>query len=263
MSRWHDGFSSLGIHYTRTGGDKPPVVLAHGFTDNGLCWTRTAQALEDDYDVIMPDARGHGRSPLLEQEYTCEMHADDLVALITELNLRRPPLIGHSMGAVTAFAAAAHHHEDIGAIILVDPPWHLETEQPPSPDGWLEWKNGVAADKERSDSELLAAIQEHDPGWHELEIRTKAEAIRQLDLRVFDLFTLSRHFWRDVLPEIRCPALLLFADAGVVTEEVAGIAADLAPNLTTKRIADAGHCIQRDQFDTFVDAVLEFLGSLS
>ena len=46
------------LHYVRTGtGDKPPLVLVHGFSDNGLCWLQTALDLEDEYDIVMPDAR--------------------------------------------------------------------------------------------------------------------------------------------------------------------------------------------------------------
>lgn len=48
----------LKIHYLRTGGGGPPLVLAHGATDNGGCWVRLATALADTFDVIVPDARG-------------------------------------------------------------------------------------------------------------------------------------------------------------------------------------------------------------
>ncbi len=48
------------IHYYRSGGKKPPIVLLHGATDDGLCWGRTAQELAERYDVIMPDAQGAG-----------------------------------------------------------------------------------------------------------------------------------------------------------------------------------------------------------
>ena len=49
------------LHYYRSGdGSKPPLVLAHGFSDDGLCWQMTAADLQAEYDVIMPDARGHG-----------------------------------------------------------------------------------------------------------------------------------------------------------------------------------------------------------
>ena len=40
----------------------PPVVLAHGALDDGRCWTRVAEALESEYDLIAYDARFHGKS---------------------------------------------------------------------------------------------------------------------------------------------------------------------------------------------------------
>ena len=76
MATWQSGdvtVNGLRLHYTRTGGAKPPVVLAHGFSDDGLCWTPVAEALEADYDVIMVDARGHGRSEAPEQGYNMSM----------------------------------------------------------------------------------------------------------------------------------------------------------------------------------------------
>ena len=62
MSSWTSNTvdaNGITLHYWRTGGDKPPLVLCHGITDNGLCWTRAARALEARFDVIMLDAHGH------------------------------------------------------------------------------------------------------------------------------------------------------------------------------------------------------------
>ena len=263
MGTWQSGYSSAGIHYTRTGGDKPPLVLAHGFTDSGLCWTRTAQALEEDFDIIMPDARGHGLTYLPDGTHSAESLAGDLSGLIEELDLGRPPVVGHSMGAATALSAATEHPNRIGAIVLVDPPWRPEMEEPRPPEFLRGWKNGIAADKEKSESALHARVREEGPTWHDVEIQTKMAAIRQLDIRVFDSFTPSKRFWRDVLPEVTCPALLIWADGGIVDEPIARIAVGLAPDLTARRIEDSGHCIQRDQFDAFLDTVRQFLASIS
>jgi hypothetical protein len=60
MASWQSGdveTNGIRLHYTRTGGLAPPLVLAHGVTDSGLCWTPIAEALAADYDVIMVDAR--------------------------------------------------------------------------------------------------------------------------------------------------------------------------------------------------------------
>ena len=56
--------NGITLHYQRTGsnsgGDKSPLLLCHGFSDCHVAWTRTAQALEDAFDVIMVDGRGAG-----------------------------------------------------------------------------------------------------------------------------------------------------------------------------------------------------------
>src|SRR5437899_12400196 len=100
--------NGIRMHYYRTGGDKHPLVLAHGATDSGLCWTPVARALEADYDVIMPDARGHGLSDAPESGYDHETRAADLASFIEALKLERPVVGGHSMGAsqTLRFAAA-------------------------------------------------------------------------------------------------------------------------------------------------------------
>ncbi|MFZ6021307.1 MAG: alpha/beta fold hydrolase, partial [Chloroflexota bacterium] len=45
------------IQYYRTGGQKPPIILLHGLSDNALCWNRLPLVLEVEFDVIMLDAR--------------------------------------------------------------------------------------------------------------------------------------------------------------------------------------------------------------
>ena len=81
--------NGIRMHYHRTGnGEKPSVVLCHGFSDNGLCWTPVARALEKDYDVFMVDARGHGLTDAPEEGYSTEDRADDVAAFVQALTLK-------------------------------------------------------------------------------------------------------------------------------------------------------------------------------
>ena len=109
------------IHYTRTGdGSKPPLVLLHGFSDSGLCWPLVAHDLEADYDVILPDARGHGHSARVQPGESIDMAADT-AGLIRALGLHRPVLGGHSMGANTSSHVGARYPKLIRALVLEDP----------------------------------------------------------------------------------------------------------------------------------------------
>jgi pimeloyl-ACP methyl ester carboxylesterase len=67
MNNWQTvicNTNGISIHFTRTGGEKPPIVLLHGLMTNGLCWTGLARALEKEFDELIADAKDRhpGRS---------------------------------------------------------------------------------------------------------------------------------------------------------------------------------------------------------
>src|SRR3569833_1063642 len=108
--RWNAGTCDAGgtnIHYLRTGGARPPLVLLHGLIGSGACWTPVARLLEADFDVVMPDARGHGKSGTPRHGYGYDDHAGDVVGLIRQLELEAPVVLGHSMGGMTATVVAS------------------------------------------------------------------------------------------------------------------------------------------------------------
>src|SRR5437879_2053198 len=85
-------------------GSGVPLVVAHGFSDSAMSWTRVAERLEDEFEVIAYDARCHGASEAVP--YVDRSGGDDMVGLIEVLGLDRPFVMGHSMGAMTSFMAA-------------------------------------------------------------------------------------------------------------------------------------------------------------
>ena len=223
-----------------------------------------SQALEADYNVVMPDARGHGQTPGPDEAYTSELHADDLAGVIQALELGKPPVIGHSMGAVNASFLAARHPQDVGSVVLVDPPWHLQPG-PPDParrEHWTNWKADMIERQKTSREDMIALCRQQNPGWHPTDHETWADAKLQFDARAFDLFDIMPRRWQDVAAEIQCPALLVIGDhdrGGLVTPELAEEAAQIASDLRIAHIAEAGHSIQRDQFDAFMKVVRTFL----
>ena len=126
MTAWSKGdiqANGITIHYYRTdGNNKPPILLLHGITDSGLCWSRVAHELEGSYDIVMTDARGHGHSGGSATGFSIALLADDAAAVIRALNLEKPYVLGHSMGAMTAATVAATYPDLVRAIVLEDPP---------------------------------------------------------------------------------------------------------------------------------------------
>jgi pimeloyl-ACP methyl ester carboxylesterase len=257
--------NGIKIHYHRTGGDKPPVVLAHGITDNGLCWTQFAQVLERDYDVIMYDARGHGLSEHPPTGYTYTALAGDLAGLIQALGLKRPRLIGHSMGAATVAFATAHHPELASCAVLEDPPWRSESqaasleERAAAAD---EWRTRNLEQKSLGHDEIVARGRADNPRWAESEFVPWADAKKQVSPAVFGLLTADSPFWADFIGEIECPVLLVTGEpalGAIVTPEMAQKASSLLQNGSIVHISGAGHCVRREAPEKYAAAVTGFL----
>jgi N-formylmaleamate deformylase len=265
---WHaDHVTANGVtlHYHRTGGDKPPLVLAHGITDNGLCWTDFAKILERDYDVIMYDARGHGLSEHPPTGYTYTALAGDLAGLVQALGLKKPRLIGHSMGAATVAFAAARYPELASCAVLEDPPWRSES-QGLSPEERAaaaeEWRTRNLAQKSLGHDQIVARGRAEHPKWTEPEFGPWADAKIQVSPAVFDLVSTASPSWVDVMGEIECPVLMVTGDpalGAIVTQEMAQKASDLLQKGSIVHISGAGHCVRREARDNYADAVIGFL----
>lgn len=255
----------LRLHYHRTGGDKPALVLLHGITDNGLCWTRVARALEGEYDVVMPDCRGHGLSDAPERGYSVEALAADVIGLTKALGLERPLLLGHSMGADTAAFVAAHYPDQVRAVLLEDPPWRDERMRLSAHDRAMmaaEWRASIHARHEMTDEELVDLCRTENPGWDEAEVEPWTMSKRQVSPHVAEHVTAPRPAWRDMVGQIRCPGLLITGDPrrdSIVTREVAASVQAAWPQCRVAPIPNAGHSIRRDQFESYMQVITEFL----
>ncbi len=111
------------IHYYRAESANPHLLLIHGISDNGLCWLRLAQDLAGSYDIIMVDLRGHGSSSKPAEVYSIQDHAADVAGLLTNLDLGKTAIMGHSLGASVAALLAANFPQLISCVILEDPVW--------------------------------------------------------------------------------------------------------------------------------------------
>src|SRR5918998_145004 len=229
---WQTGYvetNGLRLHYTRTGGNKAPLVLAHGVTDAGPCWTPVAEALAAEYDVIMVDARGHGRSDAPERGYGPAEQAEDLAGVIAGLGLNHPVVLGHSMGAATALVLAGAHPDLPGAILLEDPPawWTDRSDSPEEIERRVAMRDRAIGLKQRSWEDLIARQRAEQPGWSDAELEPWADAKQRFSpnvLCVFDRDNGSNVDWQAVLGHITCPALLIIADperGAIVTDQSA------------------------------------------
>ena len=103
-----------------TGGDRPPVLLLHGWTASAdLNWWAQYAALADaGHRVIALDHRGHGRGLRTYADFRLEDCADDAVALLEHLGTGPALLAGYSMGGPIALLAARRHPGAVRGVVL-------------------------------------------------------------------------------------------------------------------------------------------------
>jgi N-formylmaleamate deformylase len=273
MLKYSQGYVNIKgvkIHYYRTGGSGAPFILLHGASDNGLCWTPVAEFLAEKYDVIMPDAQGHGLSDRLGKGFDSKDHARQTVGLISKLKLVKPVIMGHSMGAGTTTQIAAEHSELLKAIILEDPAWNRDGR--PANESVEAGRRQMQAfikeltgDRQHARDELIAECRKSNPTWSEAEIQPWADAKLQFDLTLFSNLQPSFTDYIELVPRIDCPTLLIISDGGIVPADTARHAAELWKSEYPFRwvqIKGAGHNIRREQFEAYREALLSFLGDI-
>jgi N-formylmaleamate deformylase len=253
--------NGIDIHYLRTGRSKPPLVLLHGLTGSGACWSPLARALEADFDVVMPDARGHGDSSTPPNGYRYEDFAGDVVGLIQGLGLATPVLLGHSMGGMTATVVAGRNPKLLRGLVLADPTFL-------SPQVQDEVRESDVADQHRrmlemSLDELVADGRTRHPHRSPELIELIARARLQTSLNAFDVLKLPYPDYMQLARSIDVPTLLVISENGVVSPEVAAELQCVNPIVQVEKIPKAGHGIHYDQPECFAAIVISFLGTLT
>lgn len=92
--------------YYRIEGNGLPVVLVHGFSEDGTVWDNQIAALKDKFQFIIPDLPGSGKSPINDTQWSMEYFADCIRLIIDQEQFETVSMIGHSMGGYITLAFA-------------------------------------------------------------------------------------------------------------------------------------------------------------
>jgi N-formylmaleamate deformylase len=271
--------NSIRQHYYRTGGEKPPLLLLHGFNEYGLTWLRVAKELERDYDIIMLDARGHGRSDGIASGFSNNLLVEDVVGVIRELKLDRPRIIGLSQGGTTVLRLAATYPELVHSFIFEG--WGDENLSGAfaNSEGYQAWYNSWLAWLEQlrtmnHEERMVSALPQLLPTmggsiWPEDEYVPMVEAYTQFDLN------LARHgmkLWSskerddpvELLKRVTYPALIMkhaWAFPAPGTQPTVRVEPSEQPNIKVVYFNNTGHLIRRVAFEQYMTLVREFLNA--
>src|SRR5690242_478162 len=232
------------LNIVELGGGPKTAILIHGLLSDSGAWCRVAPAMvERGYHVLMPELRGHGRSP--RGEYTPAAWADDLVeSLPTGADLA----IGHSLGGLSLALAADRLAPRLA--VYVDPAWKVSAEGHERSRaefrGQLEWD--------------AAKLRAAHPRWADEDVAARAASLKRMDPRCIDgLLPGGGHDHSAARASV--PSLVMLADPS-----------DLIPPADAERlrqagfdvvtVSGAGHSIFRDDFDGFMHALDAWLDRL-
>ncbi len=254
---WRSDANGITIHYLRTGGSRPPIILLHGLLGSGACWTPIARKL--DLDVVMPDARGHGGSSAPPDGYRYDELANDVIGLIANLGLSQPILLGHSMGGMTA-AVVASRSTSLRALVLVDPTF-LSAERQREV-----YASDVAAQHERllglDRAELVAQARARHPHRPVEIVELQVEARLQTSVAAFEILAPPNPDYRELVRALTVPTLLVIGDDPVVTLAMAAELREINPLVRVVQIANAGHGLPFEQPDRLAEVVMSFVTEL-
>ncbi len=245
--------------YGAAPGEGPPVLLLHGLFGSSANWHGIARRLAGAHRVLVPDLRGHGRSPAGEGISYPAMAAD-LIGLLDERGLAQATLIGHSMGGKAAMWLALTAPERVAALGVVD---MAPVVYPDRLGALVAALRALPLDQiaDRRGAQVLLAPAVPDPGVRGYLLQNLEHADGAWRWRI-DLDALA-----SAMPEIRGfpdpgtaqfpgPALFVYGTESdyVTGERLAPIRA-LFPLARVRPVAGAGHWVYADQPEGFLTAL--------
>jgi pimeloyl-ACP methyl ester carboxylesterase len=100
--------------------DSPPLVFINGWTGDHGIFSPQISYFAETHHVVAVNLRGHGASDRPKQEYTIEGFADDIAWQCRQLGLKKPVLIGHSMGGIVGMELSGRHQDLPAGLVMID-----------------------------------------------------------------------------------------------------------------------------------------------
>lgn len=246
-------------HFVRvhdTGGDRPVLVLVHGYTGSSHDWSGVLEPLAATHRVVTLDHRGHGDSSNHGHPaaYTFDQLLADFERVIDDLGVAHIHLLGHSMGGVIAMRYVLAHPERVASLVLMD----TAAEPSGMPVEIIEQLAQVA----RADGmealfaqiSAFAGVTEVDP--------VDAARFARMDVEAFAALGAELGTYPSMLAalaSVACPTTVIVGESDLGLRGAADALAATIPGARLRVIAGAGHSPQQDQPAAWLAAVHEHL----
>jgi len=247
-------------------GEGPPIVFAHGLGGNQLSWWQQIAHFAPRHTCVAFAHRGFMPSSALPGAAAPDAFADDLAALIDELELRDVRLVAQSMGGWTCMEYALRNPGTLRSLVMASTSGALDFRQLQGPvraqiDEWLRQAPKAAAGLEARG--ILAAHGERMAReqpvatvlYRQISQLAPAEFKAEVRARIFEM----RGRPPGLLADLDLPVLFLTGDEDCVFPPAAGPAfALLAPKGRAQRVPKAGHSVYFERSAEFNRIIDEF-----
>jgi pimeloyl-ACP methyl ester carboxylesterase len=242
------------IHY-EVHGSGPTLLLTHGYSSTSEMWQGQIEALSKHHQLVLWDMRGHGRSDYPDDPivYSEASTIADMAALLDAVGARTAIVGGLSLGGYMSLAFYRAHPERVTALLIIDtgPGFRKDDAR----EAWNRRANDTGDRFEREGLEVLKSASPERSSVSHRDATGLARAARgmltQRDARVIEL-----------LPEIKVPSLVVVGADDTPFLAASDYMAAKIPGAQKAVIPAAGHAVNIDQPQAFIDAVLPFLDGL-
>ena len=247
------------ISFRDTGGDGPPILLAHGFLMDQTMFDPQIEALAPEYRVITFDERGFGDTPVTGP-FSYWDSAADAIALLDHLGIESAVLGGMSQGGFLSMRAALLAPERVQALVLLDTQAGIED---PANVGNYDLMHDVwVGQGPEPVQETVAGIilGEGDwSGWYAKWANMDPDSFRYTYRCLMDRDDIT-----DRVGEITCPALVVHgtADLAISMDKAEALRDALGGQTTMVRIEGGPHAANLTHPGEVNDAILAFLRGL-
>jgi pimeloyl-ACP methyl ester carboxylesterase len=241
--------------YYEVHGSGPPLLLTHGYSSTSEMWKGQITALSKHSQLVVWDMRGHGRSdyPDDASAYSEALTVADMAALLDEVGADRAIVGGLSLGGYMSLAFYRAHPARVRALLIIDTGPGFKKD-----DAREAWNKRAHDTGDRFEREGLAGLTSGSRERSSVSHRDASGLARaargmltQRDARVIEL-----------LPDIKVPSLVVVGTEDAPFLAAADYMAAKIPAAKKVVIPAAGHAVNIDQPQAFIDAVLPFLDSL-
>ena len=241
--------------YYEVHGDGPPLILTHGYSSTSAMWKGQVEALSRHHKLVLWDMRGHGQSDYPDdlQAYSEALTVGDIAALLDTVGVRRAVVGGLSLGGYMSLAFYRAHPERVSALLIIDTGPGFKKDD--AREAWNKRARETADRFDREGLEVLKSASRERSTVSHRDATGLARAARgmltQRDARVIE-----------ALPDIKVPSLVVVGADDTPFLAASDYMAAKIPGARKAVIPAAGHAVNIDQPQAFINAVLPFLDGL-